>query len=121
MTILANIPWNTMPAHVGVGCLGALALIMLRAYQLRGKMPAERFKLAASSLSTWLIVVGGVLASGLFTWAMFGDSDDPALFKLFITGATAPALLNQAVAAIAANQPPVGGKNPKFNVKELFE
>lgn len=122
---LAAANWDVLFEYGGIGSLGAFVFIILRGYQLYGRLEEEKFKAMIGSWMAWTITILAIIACGVFTWVLYEDSESPKALHMFVAGAGAPALLNQAVSAMTANQPPVAGSSLdgdlyRFKLRDLF-
>lgn len=112
---------NPIIYTVLLGATGALAMEIMRAWELRGKLAEERFKRIAASPVFWAVFVGMVLVSGLVTWAVFPDGASAAPLQLMLTGIGARGLLHGGAASSAANQGVTMGDSDRVRLKDIFQ
>lgn len=85
---------------------GAAAQEFVHWYNLRTQLSSSRYRKTLRSPSYWVMVVGMILVSGVFTWAWYrGDGINHLYREYLLTGAAFPLILKKAAAALAANTP----------------
>ena len=117
--------WESFLEHMGIGCMGAICLALLRWYQLRGELSLAKYRAMMRSLRSWAVFLGGIVGSGMFAGVLYNTQTDSNPFAVFICGAGAPAPMAQALGTVAANTPRVGAAkqssvDSRFQILALF-
>ncbi len=115
----ASIDYSSLPEVGGLGSLGALVAVLLRWFELRGKLDSTEYLAMRRAPIVWAVFILGILASGILTWVIHHEAGVAAgVAQIFITGAAAPPLMTQLIAARTNNAPMVFGDTP---LKSLFK
>ena len=96
-----------------LGSIGGLTAEFMHWYSLRHQ---NRLPVYLKSPFYWMITIGMVLVGGLVAWLRYGASGTS--FDVFVTGLTAPILLQKII-----NQAPrqkTGAKGDSGNLYEFF-
>lgn len=101
-----------------LGAFGALAVEVLKAYELRGKLHLKKYRAMLRMPLFWLTTIGFIAVSGVLSWAI-NDATSSAPMHLIITGAGAAAIIRKATEAGAANTKITGGSS-EFRAADLF-
>jgi hypothetical protein len=108
--------------YVAYGALGAASLELLKLYEYRGKLRADRFRRLIRSGMFWSIVTGMLAASGFIAWAMHADSPDSRIWTVVITGIAARSIVRELGAAKVTAAPIKLGpaESDQASLREIF-
>lgn len=121
-----DVRWDLLPSLGGIGAMGALVFVFLRWHELSHKLSGAKYQQMRRSPLTWGVFIGGIVASGLFTWLYHHDNPGIGIFHIALTGAAAPALANQAIATASRATggleagPVEVAAGPSFSARDLF-
>lgn len=103
-----------------VGAAGAASLEALRLYEYRGELNQAKMSALLSSPLFWSIVLGMLIASGFFAWALFSDSKGATVFQVAMAGAAMRSFIRQTTEGVVANQGAHLGTTTTVTLRDIF-
>ena len=104
------------------GACGAASLELLKLYEYRAKLRADRFRRVCKSPMFWSIVTGMLAASGFVSWAMHAESSDVRIWNIVVTGIAARTIVRELTATkVAAKTLKLGADDTEApTLREIF-
>jgi hypothetical protein len=86
-----------------VGSASAVAMELLKLYELRGKLHSKKFSRLRRSPLFWIAVVGMAASSGFLAWAINANASDPTVLQVALSGIGAQSIVRKLIEARNAN------------------
>ena len=103
-----------------LGFAGALAVEILRLYELMGKQGEERFKMTLRSGVYWFMTFSMAVASGFFAWAINSEVNSASVWQIVVTGVGARTLLVKPFELRAARAEPKLGSGNQISLRDIY-
>lgn len=87
-----------------VGAASAVAMELLKLYELRGKLHLKKFALLRRSPLFWAVVSGMAAASGFFAWVLNANATRPTVLQVALSGIAAQSILRKLIETRKANK-----------------
>ena len=87
-----------------VGAASAVAMELLKLYELRGKLHLRKFTRLRKAPLFWAVAIGMALASGFFAWVLNANSADPSVLQVALSGIAAQSIIRKLIETREANK-----------------
>lgn len=109
-----------MMEHFLLGFGGAIAVEIMKLYEMMGNTEAQKFKKIISSLIYWIMMLLMAVASGFIAWGINDGVETATVWQVIISGVGARTLVTKPIELNIAHKNTELGNKDKVTLKDIY-
>ncbi len=106
--------------YLMLGFCGAMAVEILKLYEMMGNIEASKFKAILLSRIYWLMTFLMAIASGFIAWGINSNVESATIWQVIISGVGARTLVTKPIELKVAHSNTELGSEGKITLKDIY-